>query len=255
MNSEEDLSRASSLHAVNANIPRRVSLYSDDAQKLLLISLMLLGGGAIWFAASFYFALQQAHHHEALRREGREAIGRVTRIDGGHQLYVRYTFPFDNADVHGDAKLDYQNDPLLSDGRISYVRVGDQLPIRFLPSDPSVNHPRNWAWWSWWDVIPHLFMLFFSSLGVVGLAYLLRERRLVRKGWVVHGNVTGCAPNRSKFSVDYEFRDENNTLVQGSSDYCEDEQEIGSSILVIYLRNQPKRNDAYPMSTYRAVDV
>ena len=141
MNSEEDLSRASSLHAVNANIPRRVSLYSDDAQKLLLISLMLLGGGAIWFAASFYFALQQAHHHEALRREGREAIGRVTRIDGGHQLYVRYTFPFDNADVHGDAKLDYQNDPLLSDGRISYVRVGDQLPIRFLPSPSFIIIP------------------------------------------------------------------------------------------------------------------
>ena len=72
---------------------------------------------------------------------------------------------------------------------------------------------------------------------------------------MVHGNVTGCAPNRSKFSIDYEFRDENNSLVQGSSDYCEDLQEIGSSILFIYLRNHPKRNHAYPMSSYRAVDV
>jgi hypothetical protein len=84
---------------------------------------------------------------------------------------------------------------------------------------------------------------------------LLRERTLVRYGWCVDGKVTGCAPNHTKFSIDYEFHTQENLLIEGSNEYSEEAYELGSSIRIIYLRNHPKKNAFYPLSAYRIVEL
>ena len=72
-------------------------------------------------------------------------------------------------------------------------------------------------------------------------------------GWVTEGKVIACAPKGSRFRVDYEFYAGDHKEFDGADEYS-DEYQSGSNIRVIYLLKNPKRNDTYPMSTYRAVD-
>jgi hypothetical protein len=85
---------------------------------------------------------------------------------------------------------------------------------------------------------------------LAGAAVLLvagwRKRQLARMGVVVEGKVTGCAPNRSRFTVYYEFTTEDKVWVEGSTEMSE-ECEVGMPIPVMYLRSNPKRYDYYPM--------
>ena len=125
--------------------------------------------------------------------------------------------------------------------------------IQYLASDPFVNHPSAWDWSMGSDIIPNLFMLLIPGAGAVGLGYLYRERRLARIGWVTEGTVVACAPKGSRFRVDYEFFDEDHVEFDGDTEESYDEYKTGSKIRVIYLRKNPKRNDAYPMSIYETV--
>lgn len=244
--------RELSVREINAMIPRKVRLDPDGGYKAAAIVLLLLGFGMVWFGGLTYFLAQQSWHREALDRGGREAVAKVTKLTNGHTTYARYTFRFGDADYKGEAELDDQHEPRLPDGRTKYVREGDQITILLLPSDPSINHPSGWAWWSLWDVPPHLFALLFFGMGVVILGYLFRERRLARIGWVTEGKVIACAPKGGRFRVDYEFYDEDRALFDGANENS-DEYESGSNIRVIYLRKNPKRNDTYPLTTFHAL--
>lgn len=237
--------REPSIREINAAIPRKVRLDPDGGYVLLVFVLIFLGVAAIWFGASSYYHVQQWQHRGALNRDGRETFARITEIDSGRSTSVYYTFRSGDAVHHGHAYF--------PEGRYLDVHVGQQIPILFLPSDPSVNHPSGWVWWSWWDlVVQSLFTLFLFSVGVVGLGYLYRERRLACIGWVTEGEVIACAPKGKQFRVDYEFCAEDHARFDGANENC-DEYETGSKIRVIYLRKNPKRNDTYPMSTYRTV--
>lgn len=244
--------RELSSHEINAMVPKRVHLNPDGGYASRVLFLMFLGAGVLWFGGLCYHDVQQSRNREALNREGRETIARITRIRG-RTHYAHYTFRFNDADYQGEAELDHQVEPKWPDGRINHVREDQQIPILFLPSDPSVNYPSGWAWWSWGDLVPHLSMLFFSSIGVVGLGYVYRERRLARIGWVIEGKVIACAPKRGRFRVDYEFFSEDQEQFDGANE-CSDEYETGSKIRVIYLRKNPRRNDTYPMSSYQTIE-
>jgi len=75
---------------------------------------------------------------------------------------------------------------------------------------------------------------------------------LARIGWVTEGKVIACAPKGNLFRVDYEFFDEHNTQFDGADEYS-DEYKTGSNIRVIYLRENPKRNDIYPLSDFENI--
>ena len=128
--------------------------------------------------------------------------------------------------------------------------VGETIDIRYLPSDPSVNYPDGWGMPIWGNLIPNLFLSMFPIMGVVGAAFLYRERRLARTGIVVDGKVTGCESNGTKFRVYYDFLTESNCTFEGVDNYS-DEYEVDAKIRVIYLRSDPKRNDSYPMTSFR----
>lgn len=90
------------------------------------------------------------------------------------------------------------------------------------------------------------------AAGIVIIA-ALRGRKLARMGIVVEGRITGCAADRTLFTVYYEFTAEDNELAEGSTEMSE-ECNVGASIPVIYLRGNPKRNDLYPIGGYRIVE-
>lgn len=246
--SEDQVSsvREPSIREINAMIPRKVRLDPDGGYTSLVIALIVLCVGAVWFGGASYYYIQQARHRDALNREGREGIANITEIHiGRHSTSVYYTFRLSDAVYQGKAQF--------PEGRYLDVHVGDQIPILFLPSDPSVSHPSGWAWWSWWDLGPHIFMLIFPIGGAIVLGSLYRERRLARIGWVTEGKVIACAPKGSRFRVNYEFLSEDGTSFDGADEYS-DEYETESSIRVIYLRKNPKMNETYPMSTYSTVE-
>jgi hypothetical protein len=244
-----------SIHEINAKIPRRVSLDPDGGFTSLVLALIFLGFGAIWYGGVYYiYFVHQARQRETLDRDGHEAMGKITRIYSagrGSGTSVAYGFQVDGSDHHGAINL--EDEPQLPDGVLPYLKVGEPIRVQYLPSNPELNHPAGWAWWSWWqDVIPQLFFLTFPGGGIAILASIFRERRLARIGWVTEGEVIACAPKGNQFRVDYEFYDENREQFDGANENC-DEYKTGSKIRVIYLQKNPKRNDTYPMSTYRTV--
>jgi hypothetical protein len=247
--------REPSIREINAKIPRKVSLDPDGGQTSLVFALILLGFGLIWFGGNFYYYfVHQARLREALNRNGHEAIGTITKIySPGRRsgVLVAYKFRADGSDYHGEINLG--DEPELPDGELPYLKVGESIRVQFLPGNPQVNHPIGWAWWSWWnDVFPQLFFLVFPGGGIAILFSIYRERRLARIGWVTEGEVIACAPKGKQFRVDYEFYSEDHEQFDGANENC-DEYETGSKIRVIYLRNNPKRNDTYPLTSFHTV--
>jgi hypothetical protein len=147
----------------------------------------------------------------------------------------------------------YHGGATISDFQSIRVQVGDQLPIQFLPSDPSLNHPSGWGWWGFGEVIACALGLMFFGIGVKGLLSIYLRRRLGRIGWVTEGKVIACAPKGSRFRVDYEFSTEDRTEFDGANEYSYDEYQYGSKIRVIYMRHNPKRNDTYPLADFPTV--
>jgi hypothetical protein len=242
--SEEGSPRELSLHEINAGIPGKVRP-TDGMQKALWLGLFVLGVLATLMAGYVHSKIQEALHREALSRVGRDAPARVTKIrPSRHGSWVYYAFRFGGAVYQGKVN---------SDDMVWDAHVGELIPIRFLPSDPSVNHPTPWVLWVWSDFVFVAFMLFSFGVAANAAVWVYGERRLARIGWVTEGKVIACAPNGSRFRVDYEIFDEHNTLFDGANENS-DEYKTDSSIRVIYLRKNPKRNDTYPMDSFHTVE-
>jgi hypothetical protein len=179
-------------------------------------------------------------HRNMLRSQGREVLGDVTSFHQDRDgVYVHYAFQADGKIYRDSAELPEQM------GK----NIGEHMLLRYLPSDPSISHPSAWEWKQRGDIVPDILMLLFPLPGAAAAIALYRQRVLTRKGWIVEGKVTGCAPNGNRFTVYYEFRTLAGTLVEGSNAYS-DECTCGSKILVIYLRHKPASNNPYPLGAY-----
>jgi len=236
--------RELSLREINAEIPRKVR-QSADTKTALTFALFVFGIFmflTVWYV---YSKVQEARHIEAVSRVGLDAPALVTKVlPSRHGSSVYYSFRFEGAVYQGEVN---------SEDMIWDAHVGENIPIRFLPSDPSVNHPTPWDLWMWPDFVyvTVLLVSFGAFAKIVVFSY--RERRLARIGWVTEGEVIACAPKGKSFRVDYEFYDDNHAQFDGANEDS-DEYKSGSSIRVIYLRKNPKKNDTYPMSSYETVD-
>lgn len=235
-----------SIDGINAAIPRSVYL-SADGLTPLQVTLGILVLGLICVGAISYSIIKDKRTAEALHREGHWATGSVTKIIHPRRSndYVYYTFPFGDTAYHGRATV--------SDFQSIHVQVGDQLPILFLPSDPSVNHPSEWGWWGFGEVIAYAWSLMVVGLGVRGLISIYLQRRLGRIGWVTEAKVIACAPKGSSFRVDYVFSTDDGTEFDGANESSYDEYKYGDKIRVIYMRHNPKRNNTYPLADFPTV--
>jgi len=236
--------RELSLREINAKIPRKVRP-SDETKTALVPALIVFGVLVVLTVWYVHSKVQEARHIEAVSREGLDAPARVTKVRSNrHGSSVYYSFRFGGAVYQGEVN---------SDDMIWDAHVGENIPIRFLPSDPSVNHPTPWDLWVWSDFIfVTVLLVSFGAMAKLAV-FVYLERRLARIGWVTDGEVIACAPKGSNFRVDYEFFDENHTQFDGA-DENSDEYKAGSSIRVIYLRKNPKKNDTYPMSSFETPD-
>ncbi len=226
-------------------LPRKVQLGTTDASFLLGVVIVCLGLGilAVGFDCSSIF--KHVQQRTVLRRDGHNTVGRVNTIHSGRGgSTVSYTFSVNGVDYPGKAQMPNYRFAL---------HESDQLAIRYLPTDPTVNHPADWEWSGLTDLIPEALALFFSIIGAVALAALLRERRLAREGKLSKGVVTNCALDKQQFRVDYEFCTEDGVRIKGHND-CSEQCEVGSRIWIIYLPKKPRRNHSYPLSYFSIVE-
>jgi hypothetical protein len=231
--------------------PRKVQLsFSEgDGRYLLLIVLVFFVGGLIFLVWKAYDDIQQFQQRALLRGDAREVVGEVTGFSFGRYspTSVNYRFTVNGVTYSGEA-LEPANP-----GRGTSRDKADKILIRFLPSNPAINHPDAWEWSAaigWYFVVGEVF---FTSMGGLALAVLLRDRRLAREGKVAAGIVTGCARDDRWFRVDYEFRTEGGVLMKGHNDF-KDEYGAGARIWILYLPQKPRRNHNYPLSFYTVVE-
>jgi hypothetical protein len=180
----------------------------------------------------------------ALRQDGVEVQGEITflkRVGKGGNI-VRYNFAASGGTFSDKAEVP----PEL----MRSLRESNSLTIRYLPSDPAINHPAAWEWSpsSEWPVI--FILIGLLAVWSVGSAAIYRNRILLVWGKPAVGVVTKCRErSRGSISVKYEFRAESGEYVQGSGKSLIS-PEIGASIWILYLPQNPGRNLPYPVPGY-----
>lgn len=248
---------------LNGPLPRKVRATGSGTYLVFLASACLAFTvvAGLWAGTNI---VQQEKHRAALRSDGSVAMGTVTRLRRGKNLaVVYYTFKLNgksyanNADVPWELENDVE-------------RSSNSLPVRYLPANPDVNHPTSWEWslFYWLPLntdLVHLpnfsrelnwLMAGFLS-GVLGVPIFLSlrgDRKLLAEGIPVPGVVTKCTRgSRGSYSVKYEFRTKGGSVTKGSSggNYC---KEIGASLCILYLPQNPQRNKPYPSPIYRVVE-
>jgi len=187
---------------------------------------------------------ERAARVERLRVEGQEAQGEIARLwhEGKSSTpMVGYAFSAGEVRFHGQSSVPGR----LWDG----LRKAGFLPVRFLPADPNINHPAAWderadpAWPAF--VVPAMLV----AGGLVLLYILRRQAAVVAEGLPAPGIVTGCYRVKGGWMVRYRFRTKDGTIAKGSSQ--SHKMEIGATVCVLYLQQNPRRNLMYPACLYR----
>jgi hypothetical protein len=226
-------------------LPRAVTLNDGDGRYALIVVLLFFVGGSIWLGWMGYDDFQQFKDRALLRSDGRIVLGEVTGFSSSRSgpTRVDYTFTFGGVTHAGEAAEAASWGPGLS------LHKADQIFVRFLPSDPAINHPDAWEWSMaiGWSTIA--FQIFYWLLGAFSLFYLCRCRTLPRLGNVAAGIVTSCVRKDDSFHIEYEFRTADGASMNGNSDRKE-EYETGATVWVLYLPQRPRRNDLYPVPLF-----
>ena len=182
---------------------------------------------------------------DTLRREGSEAVGLVGWT---HKSEVDYTFTVDGRSFTGEASM--PNQVAKSLDRF------DRLPIRYLPSNPAINHPAAWeeSRSPWLGIA----LAILSAAGAfLPLGWLRNDRRLVAEGKPTVAVITKWVRgSKGGAGADYEFRTECGSATTGSTrsamfDWNVVRQKTGVAICVLYLPTNPRQNLPYEELGYR----
>jgi hypothetical protein len=236
--------------ALAGTLPRKVQMSEGvGAGYLLLVVLLFFVGGSVILGWNCYYDVKQFQQTAVLRSSGREVVGEVTGFSFGRYtpMTVNYRFTVGGVIYSGEATESTTHGPGTS------LNKSDQILVRFLPSNPAINHPRAWEWSPRIELYFTAGEAFLWAMGGLAFAVLWRDRKLARKGKAAAGIVTGCMRKASSFQVEYEFRAEDNVLMKGHSE-CGDEYGAGARIWILYLPQKPQRNHIYPLSFYSVVE-
>lgn len=231
---------------LTGGLPRKVRLNSSsDAKYLLAVVLVFFVGGLITIGWLCYYDVKELQQRALLRIENRVVVGEVTGFSIARYapMGVSYRFIVDGVTYSGEAK-----EP--PDG--TSLEKADTIPIRFLPSNPAINHPDAWEWSPAIGWLYTAGEIFLTAMGGLAFAFLWRDRRLAREGRAAAGVVAISIPDGRRFDVVYEFFTENGLRMKGKSD-CADEYGAGARVWVLYLPQKPRRNQMYPLSFFEVV--
>jgi hypothetical protein len=185
----------------------------------------------------------QIRRRSVLRTEGIEVQAEITSLKraGRGPYVVGYSFNANGQSIPGLADVPVE--------LLRSLRESNSLAVRYLPSNPAVNHPAEWEWSlsSEWFLMVMLTGLLLVCSVTISKAYA--DRKLLVWGTPAAGSVTECSSTKSSYSIHYEFRTGAGELVQGSGQSL-GRREAGECIWILYLPQNPRRNGPYPFSDY-----
>jgi len=230
-------------------VPRKVRLNLSDGgvRFMSMIVLCCFVGGSIALGWNCYHDIGQFQSRATLRANHSESVGEVTGFSYGRYspTNVYYTFTANGTIYSGEATEPFNG------VTGAPLNKGGEIPIRFLPSNPAINHPDGWEWSPGWFYLAG--EAFFIALGAAVLVVLLRDRKLARHGKAVAGLVVSCVRKDPSFRVEYEFRTEDGASMRGKSEST-DEYGSGAKVWILYLPRKPDRNQIYPMAYHSVVE-
>jgi hypothetical protein len=227
---------------LSGSVPRSIRL-SDRSRSMPVVLGLLIGVTVVIWSLYGKHVINQVQQRSLLREEGVEAQAEITSLKraGRGPWVVKYTFAANDQNISGMADV-----PPESKGGLSGSSF---LAIRYLPSNPAINHPAAWEWSlsSEWLGIGVLMCL--PTLFCMTAADAYKNRKLLVWGRPVTGTVTKCSRTRGAYSVKYEFCTETGELVKGSGESL-GRREIGECIWILFLTKNPHRNGPYPFSDF-----
>ncbi|MGA9667899.1 MAG: hypothetical protein WBQ94_01755 [Terracidiphilus sp.] len=116
-------------------LPRRVRATGNGIYLTLLAPAFLAFAvaAAVWAGMN---TVRQTEHRAALRGDSSVTVGEITRTRKMKNSEIVYTFSANSKSYKGEAELPWQ---LRND-----VEQFKSLTVRYLPTDPDVNHPAAW---------------------------------------------------------------------------------------------------------------
>jgi len=218
-------------------LPRRTRLAKNGITWTIRLTTFLVFAAALTIPAGMN-ARQLTQARIELRRYGSEVIGKVAKLG---RARVFYSFNINGRSFTGNASLQ---------GRV--LLDSDPLAIRYLPSNPVVNHPAAWEESTLLALLPFLSPIMFLMISLAIGVSMLIDRRLVAEAIPAVAVVTKCT---ARFwggtTIKYEFRTEDGSVIKANSS-SQKLQEIGASICVLYQPTNPNQNYPYERLAYRA---
>lgn len=225
-------------------LPREVRMSGYGRFLSLFFTLLIASSVAMCFFMRRQIAAQSVGA-EALRTQGVDAngeVGRLWREGRSNTPMVGYMFTAGTMRVRGESSVPEKLWP--------HVQKAGMIPIRYLPSDPLVNHPAEWEESAGPLWIPFLFPAMVLVSAAFLFANLRRQANLLAEGVPAQGVVTGCHHIKGGWSARYRFRTREGAIAGGR---CKVRHKLatGASVCVLHDPQDLGRNRIYPMDAYR----
>jgi hypothetical protein len=241
---------------LNGPLPRRVrNSPAGNRSAFLAVSVVAVAlAGTCWLSMRGVHELQ---NRVALSNQGVEAICQITGFShaGRHNgiLVVQYACNVNGVSFSGKADVPTQSE--------REVNGSSSLRVRFLPANPAVNHPADWEESIYSIAVPLMFPMLPIAVGIMMLVSDHKERRLLAQGLPAIATTTKFyspsgswqSSRRGDQRVRYEFRTRDGDIYTGSIPF-DDSQQVGSTLCILYLPQNPRQNLPYPQDDYRIAD-
>jgi len=225
--------------------PREVRLSAGGVAVACLAALMFAGAVAAGVGLSRLAARQQRERDSlrATRGEVEAVITRHWRTGGeSDTLKVAYEFQYNGQTFHGSSKAPR--------GIWRTLSVGSTIAVRFVPSNPELNHPAEWEVDVLPKVLPAGVAVSLALLSLLMVFVIRRESTLLSDGRPALARVTKVRRVKNGHVLTYEFATLNGGVMKGRGE-SRKSQPVGATICVIYDRENPKRNAPYPLKLVR----
>jgi hypothetical protein len=230
-------------------VPRDVQLSPAGRTLAALVAGLVMA--ALVAAIAMSVAAATAGERRARASIGARAIA-VARTRGEHpRRIVTYSFSIDGRSYEGRTRL--------REGDRRDVVQGAVLPVEYVVSDPAVSwiagyEPRGVPLW----LIPLVSASLLAVAG--GLVRLLRRNwLLLSEGRAVQGRVLSQRKVRRDkhpaYDITSEFRDLSGAVHTMRYDVLKAPPAVGSTLTVVYHRDDPRWHAVYPLALVRPLRV
>jgi len=228
--------------------PRDVTL-TTGGRALLLLAWMLASaavGGGIGLHREAQRQGAAALDFDRRAVPASAVVDRLWRKNSGEDKppYAAFHFDANGVRIDGESRMEHST--------WRQLRTGSVLAVRYLPDNPrnfTVAGRRKGRMPS---ALAYIFATVFAALALLCLAAVRWQRYLLSEGRPAQAHVTALRKHKGSHGtthqeIVYEFPVFAGTIATGKASVSKS-AEVGSTITVVYDREQPQRNRPYPFS-------